>query len=237
MLAQRRRRAADPACGLPRCRRTGRPGALLGRRSSGAGGRLDAVRDHRSDPRSPRRVAGETTTVVSATMLASTSLKPEQDHAGPLHRAADVQGLLEAGPVQRAHVRTGARPPHPVVVAVGVQHVVPAQVEPAQLGGEPERAQTAARAHEPVAVARAGDGRARAEDRDVVAAVGQRRGQGVHLVADADLALARQVVGDHRDPQRVVSHGAAPRAAPGASRGRTAGPARGGCPRPTRSTT
>ena len=93
--------------------------------------------------------------------------------------------------------------PHPVVVAMGVQDVVAGQVRASQLRREPEGAQAAAGTDQPVAVAGAGHRRARAEHRDVVTPLGHRRRQGVDLVAHADLALARQVVRDHRDAQRV----------------------------------
>ena len=164
--------------------------------------------------------------------------EPEQHHPRALHDPPDVDRLLEARAVEGADVGTDPTAPHPVVVAMGVQDVVAGQVRASQLGREPEGAQAAAGTYQPVAVAGAGHRRARAEHRDVVTPLGQLRRQGVDLVAHSDLALAGQVVRDHRDAQRsVTGHGGAPRGAPAASRGRTPGPARGGCPRPTRSTT
>ena len=75
-----------------------------------------------------RRVRGDTSTVRSATTLAIISVKPEHQHPEPLLDAPDAQRLLEARPVHRPDVHGRPPPPHPVVVAVRVDHVEPGEV-------------------------------------------------------------------------------------------------------------
>ena len=133
--------------------------------------------------------------------------------------APDGQRLLEARPVESADVHGDAPPPHPVVVAVRVQDVVPGEVHPPQPGGEPERAQRPGEQDAMVPVDRAGHRRTLAEHVDAVPATDQLGRQLVHLVADPDLAAAGQVVRDHRDPQRTApAAGSAIRTEPVAQR-------------------
>ena len=88
-----------------------------------------------------RRVAGETTTVVSAARRRQHLGEPESHHAQLLLGALDGQRLLEARAVEGADVHRNPPAPHPVVVTVRVQDVVAREVHPAQRGGEPESAQ------------------------------------------------------------------------------------------------
>ena len=133
-------------------------------------------------------------------------------------------------------------PPHPVVVAVGVQDVVAGQVHRAAAGS---RTGTCAGCRvstdQPVAVAGAGHRRARAEHRRRRARGGPARsparGPGSRPRSCSRWAGSTRSSRCAAGPAATQPSGGARRGAPPATHGRAAGRARGGCPRPTRSRT
>ena len=68
---------------------------------------------------------------------------------------ADVDGLLDARPVQSTDMHGHSAAPHPVVLAVGVQNVVRRQVAAAHLESEAKCSQRAGEGHVHMVVARA----------------------------------------------------------------------------------
>lgn len=127
----------------------------------------------------------------------------EQQHPQLLLRPRDAQRLLEAGPVHRAHMDGCAATPQPVVVAVRMDDVVAGIVDATQGQREPECLQRPRQLQLAMTVLRPLARRTRREHVHMMTPTDERVRELVRLVPHTDLAPARQVVRDHRDPQRT----------------------------------